>query len=131
MEQKVRAAGAAEYRSLLAGEELTATESIKAMCYLCTGFYADGRVDCKGGVEGSATPCPLYGRMPYRNEVEKQKSKKIMLKSCARCEYPSDRDNSDYTCSLEQPQIEKDGRLFPIEGALCWKGRKVRGGGGN
>jgi hypothetical protein len=116
-----RAIGASEFRKFQAGEELSSTEMIRAKCYECTGYYADGRVDCTGN------NCPLYGKMPYRNiaDGEIAKPKKIMPKSCARCEYP-DRENA-YVCSKGLPQVEKDGRLYPQDES-CWKGRIVRGG---
>jgi hypothetical protein len=117
-----RAIGATEFKRFKAGEKLSSTEMILAKCFECTGFYGDGREDCTG------TDCPLYGKMPYRKGVEGEivKPKKLMPKSCARCEYP-DRENA-YVCSKRLPQIEKEGRLYPKDENICWKGRIVRGG---
>jgi len=51
--------GQSEIKRYLGGEVLSATQAIKAKCYDCMGYYADGNVDCE-------TPtCPLYGYMPY------------------------------------------------------------------
>lgn len=128
-----RAVGAAEYRRFQAGEtDLTRTEAIHAMCYLCTGFYADGKVDCGGDQEGSIKcPLTLFGN-PYKDvgEGEIKKPAKIMKKSCARCEYPLNREDGDYTCSLGNPQEDREGRLFP-KNEECWQGRRVRGGKGD
>jgi hypothetical protein len=125
--EKTRAIGASEYRRFKAGEELTKSESIIAHCYICMGKYSDGRVDCE--MEGE---CPTYRFMPYANEVEGStpKPKKIMPKSCARCEFPKCREEGDYSCSLSRPQEDRNGRIFPVN-ENCWKGRKVRGGKGD
>lgn len=43
----------------LKGRRLTQQQAIRAKCYDCMGYFADGRVDCD-------TPsCPLYNFMPY------------------------------------------------------------------
>lgn len=125
-----RAIGAAEYKKYVASEDLTATESVLAMCYLCTGFYADGKVDCHA--DDGPTKCPLYGRMPYRDieEGKIRKTVKVMPRSCARCEFPKDRERTDYTCSLGKPQLDREGRLFPVNDA-CFQNRRVRGGKGD
>lgn len=44
----------------LTGERLTTKQMAVAKCYDCTGYYADGKVDCK------CPNCPLYPVMPYR-----------------------------------------------------------------
>lgn len=44
----------------LQGESLTRDQAIKAMCCDCSGYYIDGRTDCK------TEHCPLYTFMPYR-----------------------------------------------------------------
>lgn len=119
--EKTRAIGAAEYRKFIAGEELSAGEMIRAKCYECTAKYADGREDCQG------TNCPLYGKMPYASTTEKHR--KIMPKSCARCEFPV-REDGSYKCSIDNPQEDREGRLFPCDES-CWRGRKVRGGKGD
>lgn len=128
-----RAIGAAEYKRFQAGDDsLTRTEAIRAMCFLCTGFFADGKIDCGGDQEGSIKcPLTLFGN-PYKDiaEGEIKKPAKHMPKSCPRCEYPKDRENANYTCSLGKPQVDKEGRMFPVDDS-CWKGRRVRGGKGD
>jgi len=46
----------------LRGERLTRQEAIKATCFDCTGWYADGAYDCE------IETCPLYPYMPYRGK---------------------------------------------------------------
>lgn len=38
----------------------TRGNAILAKCHDCTGYYADGKVDCE------VVKCPLYTYMPYR-----------------------------------------------------------------
>jgi len=45
----------------LKGESLTMKQSIKAKCYDCMGFMADGGNDCE------VPECSLYPFMPYRS----------------------------------------------------------------
>lgn len=47
--------GKREYLAYLQGEHITHKERILAMCYYCSGHYADGFLDCKNN------SCPLYG----------------------------------------------------------------------
>ena len=51
----------------LKGGKNTATASIKAFCYECMGYYADGVQDCE------TSHCPLYPRNPYNPNRAKQK----------------------------------------------------------
>lgn len=44
----------------LNGGRLTSGQAIKANCFICMGYYSDGRVGCK------MPTCPLYQFMPYR-----------------------------------------------------------------
>ena len=128
-ENKVRRAiGANEYKKYVTGEDLTATESILAKCFDCTGGYADGRNDCHA--DDGPVKCALYGRMPYRDieEGKVRKPAKVMPRSCARCEFP-DREN-EYVCTKSFPQTNKEGRLFPVNDA-CFQNRRVRGGKGD
>jgi hypothetical protein len=37
--------------------------AVKAKCFECCGYYADGRVDCENN------DCPLYPYMPYRGKL--------------------------------------------------------------
>jgi hypothetical protein len=54
------ARGMKELIKHLSGERLTFKEAIHAKCYDCSGYYSDGKVDCK------MPDCPSYGFMPYR-----------------------------------------------------------------
>ena len=56
------ARGKSELINHLNGKRLTRNQAIRAMCYDCTGFYADGRLECE------LSDCPLYGFMPYRGK---------------------------------------------------------------
>lgn len=58
------AAGRTEYVQFLEGKLIAIDESIKAMCYSCMGYYADGRIDCQND------DCPLYRYMPYKGVKE-------------------------------------------------------------
>jgi len=44
----------------LRGETIHRSAAVKAKCFECCGYYADGRVDCENN------DCPLYPFMPYR-----------------------------------------------------------------
>lgn len=46
-------------KKFLAGERLSARQSILAECCTCMGFYVDGREDCE------QEDCPLYPFYPY------------------------------------------------------------------
>ena len=45
------------------GKPLQRGQAIRAKCYDCMGYYADGRVDCL------IPTCPLHGFMFYRGRV--------------------------------------------------------------
>ena len=55
------AIGKQQFIDLCYGDVLQASEMIRAYCYDCMGFFADGIDDCKNPV------CPLYSKMPYSN----------------------------------------------------------------
>jgi hypothetical protein len=58
--------GKTEYMKMLNGEKISAAQALKAKCYDCSGWYADGTEDCK--IEN----CALYPFMPYNeNRVKK------------------------------------------------------------
>ena len=57
-----RMIGKQEYIRFLSGQYLTRQEAINAECFVCMGYYADGKGDCENPA------CPLYRRMPYRNK---------------------------------------------------------------
>jgi hypothetical protein len=53
------AIGQQSFIDLLYGDSLTTVELIRAFCYDCRAWYADGIGDCKD------YKCPLYSKMPY------------------------------------------------------------------
>lgn len=55
-----QAKGRKELVAHLEGDRLTLRQMIRAKCYDCMGFFADGRVDC------NIPECALYPMMPYR-----------------------------------------------------------------
>ena len=59
------ARGKAELISYLRGNRLSASQSIKAMCYSCNGGYDDGKDDC------GVASCPLHPMMPYNPNKKK------------------------------------------------------------
>jgi len=56
----LKARGRKELIRHLGGRPLQRGQAIRAKCYDCMGYYADGRVDCL------SPACPLYGYMIYR-----------------------------------------------------------------
>jgi hypothetical protein len=46
----------------LKGETIHRAAAVKAKCFDCCGYYADGRFDCENN------DCPLYPYMPYRGQ---------------------------------------------------------------
>lgn len=52
--------GRSELLSYLSGKPTTNLKRIRAKCYDCMGYYADGTVDCNN------VDCPLHSLMPYR-----------------------------------------------------------------
>ncbi|MDP1989471.1 MAG: hypothetical protein Q8K00_00485 [Syntrophales bacterium] len=60
----MKAKGRKELVYHLEGRPLPRGKAILGMCYSCSGFYADGKIDC-------AMPmCPLYRYMPYRGKAD-------------------------------------------------------------
>lgn len=55
----------------LQGEQLSLKQAVYAHCYDCTGFFADGKVDC------GMKHCPLHPVMAYNPNRLKQ-SKRTM-----------------------------------------------------
>lgn len=53
------AKGKAEYLKWLEGGKLSRKEAMDANCYLCMGYYSDGRGEC------SVKLCPVRNYMPY------------------------------------------------------------------
>lgn len=54
-----RMQGRGELLRHLAGKRLTRDQAIKAKCYDCEGYYADGKHPCL------VTSCPLHPFHPY------------------------------------------------------------------
>lgn len=55
-----RRQGRKELAKHLQGKRTTPQGAMRAKCYECMGYYADGAVDC--GIQD----CPIYPWMPYR-----------------------------------------------------------------
>lgn len=60
------ARGQKELIKHLSGERLTLKQAVNAHCYDCTGFYADGKMDC------SMPHCPLHQFMFYNKNRAKK-----------------------------------------------------------
>ncbi len=58
----INAKGRLELIRHLEGGKNTPASAIRAKCYECMGYYADGKKDCK------VPTCPLYPFMPYRED---------------------------------------------------------------
>jgi hypothetical protein len=54
------AKGKKEYLKYLKGGRLSAKQAILANCYVCMGYFSDGKDDCK------IKSCSLYDFMPYK-----------------------------------------------------------------
>ena len=59
-ERKARCKGENELLLMCEGKHLTQREAIYAQCFVCCGYYVDGKEDCCNKI------CPLYYYMPYR-----------------------------------------------------------------
>ncbi len=55
----ISARGRADLIRFYSGRKMTPMQAIRAKCYDCMGYYADGRRDC------CQIRCPLYRFMPY------------------------------------------------------------------
>lgn len=67
----MHALGRRELVRHLEGGKVTQQQAIRAKCYECNGYYADGKGEC------AMPDCPLYPFMPYnpnRKRVGKQKT---------------------------------------------------------
>lgn len=58
-----RRQGRKELAKHLQGKQTTPQGAMRAKCYDCMGYYADGAVDCE------MPSCPLYPWMPYRQKA--------------------------------------------------------------
>ena len=59
----IKAQGKTERIAFLSGKRLTRNQAIKADCYECMGWYADGKEDCQN------PDCSLYQYMPYAQKI--------------------------------------------------------------
>lgn len=59
----IAAQGRGEYIDILQGKDSTYRKRCLAKCYDCSGFYTDGKRDCR------CDSCPLHGVMPYRGVI--------------------------------------------------------------
>jgi hypothetical protein len=59
-----KAKGRSETLKHLHGDALTRDQAIKAACYQCQNYYADGLIDCE------IDYCALYPYFPYRGKKE-------------------------------------------------------------
>jgi len=66
------AKGKQELIKHLEGGRLTLKQAVNAYCYLCMGYYADGKVDC------TMPHCSLHPFMAYNPNREKRTTKKNM-----------------------------------------------------
>ncbi len=55
------AKGRAAYLKFLSGKRLPRSQAIEAFCYICCGYFSDGRFDCE------AFTCPLYPYFPNKD----------------------------------------------------------------
>ena len=69
-ERKARCRGENEMLALCDGKRLTQREAIYAQCFICMGYYVDGKEDCQNKT------CPLYYYMPYRAGQKEDMGKK-------------------------------------------------------
>jgi len=56
--------GYSEFISFLSEKKISPLQAIKAECYDCMGYYADGVGDCDNPM------CPLYPYMPFSPKVK-------------------------------------------------------------
>lgn len=54
------AKGKNEYLKYLKGGVVSRREAMLAQCYICCGYFSDGKYDCK------ILMCPMYHYMPYK-----------------------------------------------------------------
>jgi hypothetical protein len=66
------ARGQKELLNHLAGQRLTLKQAVIAHCYDCSGFFADGKVDCR------MPHCSLHPFMAYnQNRIQKTNNRKM------------------------------------------------------
>lgn len=69
------ARGQKELIKHLSGEMLTLRQAVNAHCYDCSGFYSDGKNDCR------LPGCSLYPFMPYNENRTKRTSNRTMTEA--------------------------------------------------
>ena len=65
------AKGRTEILKHLNGKKMNSTQMLRAKCYSCMGYYADGKMDCQN------PECPLYPKMPYRDKSQESQNNEI------------------------------------------------------
>lgn len=63
--------GQKELIKYLKGEKLTKVQALKAKCYDCMGYFADGRADCM------VYDCALYPFMPFSTKKPEKSAKRV------------------------------------------------------
>lgn len=72
------AKGRSELIKHFEGQRLSLRQAVYARCYDCTGYFADGKVDC------NMPHCPLHPFMAYNeNRLKRTNSKSITTKQSA------------------------------------------------
>lgn len=83
----IAARGRAEMVKFVSGRKLTPMQAIRAKCYDCMGYYADGKRDC------GALDCPLHRFMPYNPGADPDPNASV--------DAPADADDPDDQSALE------------------------------
>ena len=68
---KVGCKGEKEYYAFLDGRALTRGDAILAHCFVCQGYYVDGKEGCLNKL------CPFYKYMPYGETAKKSKEETV------------------------------------------------------
>ena len=63
--------GKKELLKHLDGGQLTSKQAIQTKCFDCTGYFADGRQDCK------LSRCPLHPAMNFNTDKRKRKAARV------------------------------------------------------
>ena len=70
------AKGKTEYLKWLHGERLSRKEAMDANCYICMGYYIDGRIEC------NIQLCPMRDYMVYNPKKIKRQMSDEQRKIC-------------------------------------------------
>lgn len=71
LKKEKNAQGQREFIRYLKGEHINLRDAIKAHCYDCMGYYADGIMDC------GCVRCPLHPFMPYNPNKPTLRKRKV------------------------------------------------------